>query len=170
MLLNLTYVHALIFPHAVCNCNAVRVHSASMLWKKSLICIDDAQDYAVHRLRPLHNPSPVALCLSLVKAQLTLCRSFFADVPDHSRPPRSVMIVANHQIVALAPDLCLSKTASTILVRQLYDTGTTEVFDPLLVRFPRPLVRPLIRSTRLRARCWRPHPRSRRFATTIKTT
>ena len=76
----------------------------------------------------------------------------------------------NHQIVALAPDLCLSKTASTILVRQLYDTGTTEVFDPLLVRFPRPLVRPLIRSTRLRARCWRPHPRSCRFATTIKTT
>ena len=76
----------------------------------------------------------------------------------------------NHQIVALAPDLCLSKTASTILVRQLYDTGTTEVFDPFLVRFPRPLVRPLIRSTRLCARYWRPHPRSCRFATTIKTT
>ena len=76
----------------------------------------------------------------------------------------------NHQIVALAPDLCLSKTASAILVPQLYDTGTTEVFDPLLVRFPRPLVRPLIRSTRLRAWCWRPHPRSCRLATTIKTT
>ena len=76
----------------------------------------------------------------------------------------------NHQIVALVTDLCLSKTASTILVRQLYDTGTTEVFDPLLVRFPRPLVRPLIQSTRLRAQCWRPHPRSCRFATTIKTT
>ena len=76
----------------------------------------------------------------------------------------------NHQIVALAPDLCLSKTASSILVQQLYDIGTTEVFDPLLVRFPQPLVRPLIRSTRLRARCWRPHPRSCRFATTIKTT
>ena len=27
------------------------------------------------------------------KAQVTLCRSFFADVPDHSRPARSVMIV-----------------------------------------------------------------------------
>ena len=27
----------------------------------------------------------------------------------------------NHQIVALTPDLCLSKTASTNLVRQLYD-------------------------------------------------
>ena len=74
----------------------------------------------------------------------------------------------NHQIVALAPDLCLSKTASTILVRQLYDTGTTEVFDPLLVRFPRPLVRPLIRSTRLRARCWRPHPRSCRLLPRLK--
>ena len=35
----------------------------------------------------------------------------------------------NHQIVTLTPDLCLSKTASTILVRQLYDTGTTELFD-----------------------------------------
>ena len=76
----------------------------------------------------------------------------------------------NHQIVAITPDLCLSKTACTILVRQLYDTGTTEVFDPLLVRFRRPLVRPLIRSTRLHSRCWRPHPRSCRFATTIKTT
>ena len=30
---------------------------------------------------------------SMGKAQVTLCRSFFADVPDHSRPPRSVMIV-----------------------------------------------------------------------------
>ena len=29
----------------------------------------------------------------------------------------------NHQFVALTPDLCLSKTACTILVRQLYDTG-----------------------------------------------
>ena len=76
----------------------------------------------------------------------------------------------NHQIVALTPDLCLSKTASTTFVRQLYDTGMTEVFDPLLVRFPRPLVRPLIRSTRLHSRCWRPHPRSCRFATMIKTT
>ena len=27
------------------------------------------------------------------KAHVTLCRSFFADVPGHSRPPRSVMIV-----------------------------------------------------------------------------
>ena len=76
----------------------------------------------------------------------------------------------NRQIVAITPDLCLSKTACTILVRQLYDTGTTEVFDPLLVRFRRPLVRPLIQSTRLHSRCWRPHPRSCRFATTIKTT
>ena len=76
----------------------------------------------------------------------------------------------NHQIVAITPDLCLSKTACTILVRQLYDTGTTEVFDPLLVRFRRPLVRPLIRSTLRHSRCWRPHPRSSRFATTIKTT
>ena len=75
----------------------------------------------------------------------------------------------NHQIVALTPDLCLSKTASTILVRQLYDTGATVVFDPLLARFPRPLVRPLIRSIRLHSRCWRPHPRSCRFATAIKT-
>ena len=76
----------------------------------------------------------------------------------------------NHQIVASTPEFCLSKTASTILVRQLYDTGMAEVFDPLLVRFPRPLVRSLIRSTRLHSRCWRPHPRSCRFATTIKTT
>ena len=29
------------------------------------------------------------------RAQVTLCRSFFADVPYHSRPPRSVMIVTN---------------------------------------------------------------------------
>ena len=76
----------------------------------------------------------------------------------------------NHQIVILTPDLCLSKTVSTILVRQMYDTGTTEVFDPLLVRFPRPLIRPLIRLTRLRSRCWRPHSRPCRFATAIKTT
>ena len=27
------------------------------------------------------------------KDRVTLCRSFFADVPDHSRPPRSFMIV-----------------------------------------------------------------------------
>ena len=72
----------------------------------------------------------------------------------------------NHQIVAITPDLCLSKTACLILVRQLYDIGTTEVFDPLFVRF----WRPLIRSTRLHSRCWRPHPRSCRFATMIKTT
>ena len=76
----------------------------------------------------------------------------------------------NHQIVAITPDLCLSKTACMILVRQLYNTGTTEVFDPLLVRFRRPLERPLIWSARLHSRCWRPHPRSCRFATTIKTT
>ena len=120
MLLNLTYVHALIFPHAVCNCNAVRVHSASMLWKKSLICIDDAQHYAVHRLRPLHNPSPVALCLSLVKAQVTLCRSFFADVPDHSRPPRSVMIVAKPS------DRGLSSRSLSVQDCQ-YDISTTAV-------------------------------------------
>ena len=37
--------------------------------------------------------------------------------------------------MALTPDLCLSKTSGTILVRQLYDTGMTEVFHPLLVRF-----------------------------------
>ena len=37
----------------------------------------------------------------------------------------------NRQIVALTPDLCLSKTASSILVRQLYDTGTTEIFELL---------------------------------------
>ena len=76
----------------------------------------------------------------------------------------------NHHIVALTPDLCLSKTASTILVRQMYATSTTEVFDPLLVRFPRPSVRPLIRSTRLHSRRWRPHPRPCRCATTITTT
>ena len=87
-----------------------------------------------------------------------------ADLPDLS------WSWPNHQIVALTPDLCLSKTDCTILVRQLYDTGTTEVFDPLLVRFRRPLVRPLIRSTRLHSRCWRPHPRSCRLTTTIKTT
>ena len=70
-----------------------------------------------------------------------------ADCPDLSWSWQ------NHQIVALTPDLCLSKTASTILARQLYDTGTTEVFGPLWVRFPRPSVRPLIRSTRLYSRC-----------------
>ena len=68
------------------------------------------------------------------------------------------------------PYLCLSKTASTSLERQLYDNGTTHVFDPLLVCFPRPLVRPLMRSTRLHSRCWRPHLRSCRFATRVKTT
>ena len=76
----------------------------------------------------------------------------------------------NHQIVALTPDLCLSKTVSTILVRQMYDTGTTEVFNPLLVRFRWSLVQSLIRSTRLHSRCWRPHPRSCRFVPTIKAT
>ena len=75
----------------------------------------------------------------------------------------------NHQIVALTPDLCLPKTASTILVRQLYDTGTTEVFDPLFVRFPRPLVRPLIRSTRLHSRCWRLHRSRYAFGDLQKT-
>ena len=83
------------------------------------------------------------------KAQVTQCRSFFVDVPDHSRPPDLSWSWQNHQIVALAPNLCLCKTASTILVRELYDTGTTEVFDLLLASFPRPLVWPLIWSTRL---------------------
>ena len=46
----------------------------------------------------------------------------------------------------------------------------THVFDPLIVRFRRPLVRPLIQSTRLHSRCKRPHPRSCRFAIMIKTT
>ena len=98
---------------------------------------------------------------------------------DHSLPmfpiiadrPDLTWSWQNRQIVALTPDLCLSKTASSILVRQLYDTGTTtEMFELLLVRLPRPLLRQLIRSTRLHSRCWRPHPRSCRFATTIKTT
>ena len=72
----------------------------------------------------------------------------------------------NHQIVVITLDLCLSKTSCTILVQQLCDTGTTEVFEPLsCVRFRRPLVRPLIRSTRLHSWCWRPHIRSCRFAT-----
>ena len=31
--------------------------------------------------------------LQFCKAHVTLCRSFFADVPNHRRPPRSVMIV-----------------------------------------------------------------------------
>ena len=53
----------------------------------------------------------------------------------HSRPPDLSWSWQNHPIVASTPDLCLSKTVSTILIRQLYDTGTTEVFDPLLVRF-----------------------------------
>ena len=87
---------------------------------------------------------------------------------DHSLPmfpikadhPHLSWSWQNHQIVALTPDLCLSKTASMILVQQLYDTGTRDVFNPLLVSFPRPLVRPLIRSTRLHSEFWRPHPRS----------
>ena len=113
-------------------------------------------------------------CHNLV-AGLTMPRSHCAD---HSLPMFPIIADRhdlswswqNHQIVSLTAYLCLSKTASTILVRQLYDTSTTEVFDPLLIRFPRPLVRPLIRSTRLQSRCWRPHPRSCRFGTTIKTT
>ena len=53
-----------------------------------------------------------------VKAQVTLCRSFFADVPDHSRPPRSVMIVTKPSGRGLN-SRSLSNTACTILVRQL---------------------------------------------------
>ena len=124
---------------------------------------------------------PTFVLISYWNIQISATRQLIksrSHCADHSLPmfpiiadrPDLSWSWQNHQIVALAPDLCLSKTASAILVRQLYDTGTTEVFDPLLVRFPRPLVRPLIRSTRLRARCWRPHPRSCRFATTIKTT
>ena len=86
------------------------------------------------------------------KAQVTLCRSFLPMFPIIADSPDLSWSWQNHQIVALIPDLCLSKTASTILVRQLYDTCTTEVFCPLFVRFPRPSVRPLIRSTRLHSR------------------
>ena len=49
----------------------------------------------------------------------------FPIIADHPDLPWSWQ---NHQIVALTPDLCLSKTASTILARQLYDNGTTGVF------------------------------------------
>ena len=44
---------------------------------------------ATHKMRTHH----FSFWCPGAKAQVTLCRSFFADVPDHSRPPRSVMIV-----------------------------------------------------------------------------
>ena len=117
-------------------------------------------------------------CVLITSASDSLVLKPRSHCADHSLPmfpiiadrPDLLWSWQNHQIVALTPDFCLSKITSTILVRQLCDTGTTEVVDPLLVRFPRPLVRPLIRSTRLHSRCWRSHPRSCRFATTIKTT
>ena len=59
------------------------------------------------------------------KAQVTLCRSFFADVPDHSRPSRSVMIVTKpsdrgHNSRSLSAQDCLYDL-STITVRHWYD-------------------------------------------------
>ena len=56
----------------------------------------------------------------IVKAQVTLCRSFFADVPDHSRPPRSVMIVAKPS------DRGLSTRSLSVQDCQ-YDISTTAV-------------------------------------------
>ena len=58
--------------------------------------------------------------LKLCKAQVTLCRSFFADVPDHSRPPRSVMIVAKPW------DRGLSSRSLSVQDCQ-YDISTTAV-------------------------------------------
>ena len=87
-----------------------------------------------------------------------------------SRPPQSFMIVTKPADRGLNSRSLSVQDCWYHLSRELFDTGTTEVFDPLLVRFPRPLVRPLIRSIRLHSRCWRPRPRSCRFATAIKTT
>ena len=56
------------------------------------------------------------------KGQVTLCRLFFADVPEHSRPPRSVMIVTkpsdrgrNSQSLSLQD--CRYDLSTTTLVR-----------------------------------------------------
>ena len=56
----------------------------------------------------------------LSKAQVTLCRSFFADVPDHSRPPRLVMIVTK-------PSDCGHNSRSLSVQDYLYDLSTTTV-------------------------------------------
>ena len=57
--------------------------------------------------------------------QVTLCRSFFADVPDHSRPSRSVMIVTKpsdrgHNSRSLSVQDCLYDL-STTTARHWYD-------------------------------------------------
>ena len=55
-----------------------------------------------------------------IKAQVTLCRSFFADVPDHRRPPRSVMIVTKPSNRGL-------NSRSLSVQDCLYDLSTTAV-------------------------------------------
>ena len=54
------------------------------------------------------------------KAQVTLCRSFFADVLDHSRPSRPVMIVTK-------PSDCGHNSRSLSVQDCLYDLSTTTV-------------------------------------------
>ena len=58
-------------------------------------------------------------------AQITLCRSFFADVPDHSRPPRSVMIVTKQSDRGLNSRSLSAQDCkyalSTTAVRHWYD-------------------------------------------------
>ena len=54
------------------------------------------------------------------KAQVTLCRSFFADDPYHSRPPRSVMIVTKPS------DLGFNSRSLSVQDCQ-YDVSTTAV-------------------------------------------
>ena len=97
----------------------------------------------------------------------------FADVPD---VPDHLWSWQNNQMVVFY-SRCLELNAaydqydrSTAVARIDHDIDTSEVFGLLSVRFPQPSVQPPVRSTWLNLRCWRPHTRFRRFATTIKTT
>ena len=91
----------------------VPLRSAAALWESHLRSEGRRCVFKTH-LRP-----SLRRCDSH-KAQVTLCRSFFADVPDHSRPPRSVMIVAKPS------DRGLSSRSLSVQDCQ-YDISTTAV-------------------------------------------
>ena len=69
----------------------------------------------------------VVIFNQVCKAQVTLCRSFFVDVPDHSRPPRSVMIESKPSNSGLnSRSLCVQDCE--------YDLSTTLVRRECLIR------------------------------------
>ena len=75
-----------IYTQLVCH-TVARSHQADWRHKRRL----KEETAGPGRRRPVE---PICCAQSWYrKAQVTLCRSFFADRPDHSRPPRPVMIV-----------------------------------------------------------------------------